>query len=205
MVGPGPPLAGNRLLEASSRETVTRLLREPWEDTEVSLDPLIAVLYDELHALAHWALSQESSEATLSTTVLLHEAYMKLVGSEQVTSRGRNYFFGAATRAMRQVLVDHARRRTRLKRGGGVSPVRLEEAQVSSDGSLAEVLEVDEAVKRLAKVSPRAARVVESRFFGGLTLSETAGVLGVSHRTTKRDWAFARAWLFREMGGSLRE
>ena len=201
MVLPGLPQAGNNLLEASPRETVTRLLQDSGRDDEVSLDPLIAVLYDELHALAHRTLSHESAEVTLSTTVLLHEAYLKLVGSEQVTSRGRNYFFGAATRAMRQVLVDHARRRTRKKRGGGVSPLRLEEVQVASDGSLAEVLEVDEALKRLADASPRAARVVESRFFGGLTLAETAGVLGVSHRTAKRDWAFARAWLFREMGG----
>lgn len=186
-------------MEASARHTVTRLLRESRGPVERSLEPLIAILYDELHALAHQTLAQEIGEPTLSTTALLHEAYLKLVDSELVTSRGRDYFFAAASRAMRQVLVDYARRRGRVKRGGRMSRVRLEEARLSADGACAEVLEVDQALERLVEVSPRAARVVEGRFFGGLSLKEAASALGVSERTAKRDWAFARAWLYREL------
>lgn len=167
----------------------------------MSLDPLITVLYEELHGMAHRALGRETGSATLNTTALLHEAYLKLVRSERVTAHGRDYFFAAASRAMRQVLVDHARRRSRTKRGGGVAPIRLEEARLSADGALAEVLEVDQALERLAEADPRAARVVEGRFFGGLTLAEVAGALGISSRTAKRDWAFARAWLYRELVG----
>lgn len=186
-------------MEASARHAVTRLLDECRGQDEKSLESLIAILYDELHALAHRALSREFEEPTLSTTALLHEAYLKLVDGERVASRGRDYFFAAASRAMRQVLVDHARRRGRVKRGGGMSRVRLEEAQLSADGACAEVLEVDQALERLTEISPRAARVVEGRFFGGLSLKEVAGAIGVSPRTAKRDWAFARAWLYREL------
>ncbi len=186
-------------MEASARQAVTRLLREPPELDEQSLDPLIAILYDELHAMAHRTLVAQVGEPTLNTTALLHEAYLKLVGSDAVTSKGRSYFFAAASRAMRQALVDHARRRSRVKRGGGMAQLRLKEADLPAEGACAEVLEVDQALDRLAEVSPRAARVVEGRFFGGLSIGESAEALGISERTAKRDWAFARAWLFREL------
>ncbi len=198
---PEAPLQGRFDVEASARQAVTRLLRESPELDEQSLDPLIAVLYDELHAMAHRTLAAQVGEPTLNTTALLHEAYLKLVGSDGVTAKGRRYFFAAASRAMRQVLVDHARRRSRAKRGGGMARVRLEEAELPAEGICAEVLEVDQALDRLAEVSPRAARVVEGRFFGGLNIAESAQALGVSQRTAKRDWAFARAWLYRELSG----
>jgi RNA polymerase sigma-70 factor (ECF subfamily) len=186
-------------MTAAGRETVTRLLRETSEDEAPPLDPLIAVLYDELHALSHRTLAAQFGEPSLSTTALLHEAYLKLVDGDGVAAKGRDYFFAAASRAMRQALVDHARRRSRVKRGGGAPHVRLEEAQIAVDGAFAEVLEVDQALTRLAEINPRAAQLVEGRFFGGLSLRESAGVLGVSERTAKRDWAFARAWLYREL------
>jgi RNA polymerase sigma-70 factor (ECF subfamily) len=186
-------------MTATAREKVSRLVREGTDLKAAPLDPLIAVLYDELHALAHRTLSGQPGDPTLNTTALLHEAYFKLVGSDGVTSKGRDYFFAAASRAMRQALVDHARKRSRLKRGGGAVHLLLEEAQIAADGACAEVLEVDQALTRLAEINPRAAQLVEGRFFGGLTLRESAGVLGISERTAKRDWAFARAWLFREL------
>lgn len=188
-------------MTAAGRETVTRLLRDFSEDEDPTLDPLIAALYDELHALSHRTLAAQFDDPSLSTTALLHEAYLKLVDSDSVAARGRNYFFAAASRAMRQALVDHARKRSRLKRGGGAPHVRLEEAQIRADGACAEVLEVDQALTRLSEISPRAAQVVEGRFFGGLSLAESAGALGISERTAKRDWAFARAWLYRELAG----
>ena len=168
---------------------------------EESTRLLIAALYDELRGMARRTLAGERADCILCTTVLLHEAYLKLVDGEKVTARGRDYFFAACARAMRQVLVDHARRRASVKRGGGLAHVRLEEARLTADGHCAEVLEVDRALDRLAEVNPRAARVVEGKFFGGLSCEETGRALGISERTAKRDWAFARAWLYRELTG----
>lgn len=186
-------------MESPARQTVTRVLREGGGSDEQSLELLIATLYDELHGLAHRTMAGERGNCTLSTTALLHEAYLKLFDSERIPSRGRDYFFAAATRAMRQVLVDHARHRSRVKRGGNAPHLQLEEARLAVDGPCPEVLEVDQALDRLAEINPRAARVVEGRFFGGLTLDEAARLLGVSERTAKRDWAFARAWLYRDL------
>lgn len=188
-------------METPARQVVTRLLREGSAADEESVKLLIAALYDELHGMAHRTLAGERRNCTLSTTALLHEAYFKLVDDEKVTSRGRDYFFAACSRAMRQVVVDHARRRGRVKRGGGLKRVRLEEAPLTADGHerFAEVIEVDRALRRLAAINLRAARVVEGWFFGGLSLEQTGRALGISGRTAKRDWAFARAWLYREL------
>jgi RNA polymerase sigma-70 factor, ECF subfamily len=144
-------------------------------------------------------LGRELGEPTLSTTTLLHEAYLKLAAGGSVSERGRDYLFAAASRAMRQVLVDHARRRRRIKRGAGVKPIRLEEARLAADSPSADILEIDRALDRLADIRPRAARIVEGRFFGGLGLGDMARILEISERTAKRDWAFARAWLYREL------
>jgi RNA polymerase sigma-70 factor, ECF subfamily len=163
------------------------------------LDRLIPILYAELHSLAERVLAREYGEPTLSTTTLLHEAYLKLAAGDRVSERGRDYLFAAASRAMRQVLVEHARRRGRLKRGGGATRIRLDEARMEGTGPGADVLELDQALERLAEIRPRAARLVEGRFFGGLGLGEMARVLEISDRTAKRDWAFARAWLYREL------
>ena len=132
----------------------------------------------------------------MQTTGLVHEAYLKLVDQTRVPKNGRAYFFGAAARAMRQVLVDAARHRKRLKRGGGQRPLTLDENVLGIDGFAAEVLDLEEALENLAVEFPRQAEVVECRFYGGLSVGETAGVLEVSPRTVKGDWALARAWLF---------
>lgn len=184
---------------AFPQEAVTALLRAPDSADADLTDRLLPLVYDELHAMAHRHLARERRGHTLSTTALVHEAYLKLVDQTQVGRRGRTYFFGAAARAMRQILVDYARRRNRQKRGGGQAPVTLKEALVAVDDFAADLLDLDEALERLAVLSPRQARVVECRFFGGLNMEETAEVLGVSASTVKNDWAVARAWLYRRL------
>jgi RNA polymerase sigma factor (TIGR02999 family) len=182
----------------ASQDAVTALLRSD-EDGAALMDQLLPLVYTELRGLAHGYLARERADHTLSTTALVHEAYLKLVDQSQVTARGRTYFFGAAARAMRQILVDYARRRMRLKRGGDRDPVSLSGVQLSVDDFAADLIDLDEALDRLADLDPRQAEVVECRFFGGLTTKETAKVIGVSPRTVKRDWALARAWLYRRL------
>lgn len=184
---------------ASPQEAVTALLRSA-DDADAALtDRLLPLVYDELHAMAHRHLARERRHHTLNTTALVHEAYLKLVDQSQVGRRGQTYFFGAAARAMRQILVDYARRRNRQKRGGGKTPVTLKETVVAVEGFAADLLDLDEALERLAVLNPRQARVVEYRFFGGLNIEEAAEVLGVSAGTVKNDWAVARAWLYRRL------
>lgn len=166
-----------------------------------TLDALVPIVYDELRAIAHRQLAGEREDHTLQTTALAHEAYLRLVDDSRVTRRGRAYFFGAVARAMRQILVDHARKKGALKRGGGAEVVTLEDRHAVADGFAAELLDLEEALGRLAGHDPRQARVVELRYFGGLDVGETAEVLGISTRTVELDWAMARAWLFRELGG----
>lgn len=165
------------------------------------LDRLLPLVYNELHEMAHVRLVGERRGHTLDTTALVHEAYLKLVDQEQVTNHGKTYFFGAASRAMRQVLVDYARRRNRKKRGGSQKPLTLEEGRLAVDVFSEELLDLDKALDQLETLNERAARVVECRFFGGLGVNETASILDVSEPTIKRDWAMARAWLYREMHG----
>ena len=166
---------------------------------------LIPLVYDELRAIARRHLGRDSARRVLDTTALVHEAYLHLVDHPQVSSRGRHYFFGAAARAMRQILVDTARSRGRAKRGGGAPSVPLDETLVGVDGIAVEVLDLDGALNKLAVEFPRQARVVECRFFVGLSIDETAEALDVSARTVKGDWAFARAWLFKELKDSLEQ
>ena len=189
---------------ASPQEAVTALLCAADADAGPLVDRLLPLVYDELHAVAHRHMARERPGHTLSTTDLVHETYLKLVDQTQVTARGRTYFFGAAARPMRQILVDHARRRKRLKRGGGRRPATLEEPHLAVDDFAANLLDLDEALDRLAALYPRQARVVECRFFGGLNVKETAAVLDVSPRTIKQDWALAKAWLFRALHGQDR-
>jgi RNA polymerase sigma factor (TIGR02999 family) len=160
---------------------------------------LVALVYDELRRMAHRQLSNERGPCTLDTTGLVHEAYLKLIDQDTVPIRNRNYFFAAAARAMRQVLVDAARRRKRLKRGGGERPLPLDETQIVVDDYAAELVELDDALVRLAGEHPRPARVVECRFFGGLSIDETAMALEISPMTVKRDWMLARTWLYRDL------
>jgi RNA polymerase sigma-70 factor, ECF subfamily len=161
---------------------------------------LVPLVYDELRGLAHRQLEREHGPQTLQTTALVHEAYLRLAGDDQVFGRGRAYFFAAAARAMRQVLVDRARRRMATKRGGGGERVTLRDDVAAVDAYAVELLDLDRALQRLGERSPRQARVVEFRFFAGMTVEETAELLGVSRRTVESDWAMARAWLYDVLG-----
>lgn len=170
------------------------------------LDRLIPLVYGELRRMAHHQLQAEPAGHTLSTTALVHEAYLRLSDQGRGAWGNRAQFFALAARAMRRVLVDYARRRHAARRGGpGPRPISLEDADRADADALAlagrgeELLALDEALERLAAIDPRAARVVECRFFGGLTEAETAETLGVSTRTVAGDWLMARGWLYRAL------
>lgn len=184
------------------RSEVAALLATAPRGDASTVDRLVPLLYDELRAIAHRQLERERRDGTLHTTALVHEAYLKLAGRAKVTDHGRAYFFAAVAQAMRQVLVDRARRRRAAKRGGGAELVTLGENDASVDAYAVELLELDEALGRLAALSPRQAKVVEYRFFAGMGVEEAAEALGVSTRTVESDWAMARAWLFDALGGA---
>lgn len=164
-------------------------------------DPSVAHLYDELRRLARRQRSREGAQATLHTTELVHEAYLRMADDPAVSARGRAYFFAAAAQAMRRVLVDAARRRNAVKRGGDMVRVTLGEDSLAVDAYAEELLDLDRALSALHEEHPRLARVVELRFFGGLSVEETAEALDVSPRTVKGDWALARAWLHETLAG----
>lgn len=178
---------------------VTTLLAESPAEGRELMDQLVPLVYEELRRVAHRQLALEAGPRHLDTTGLVHEAYLKLVDETTVPVRNRRYFFGAAARAMRQVLIDAARKRGRLKRGGGTRPITLDETRIRIDHYAAELIELDDALARLAAQHARPAQVVECRFFGGLSIDETAELLEVTPRTVKRDWTLARAWLHREL------
>ena len=182
-----------------SGNTATELIRTAEAGDAGSLDDLVPLIYERLRAIAHRQLAGEQRHHTLQTTDLVHETYLRLVGDERVSERGRAYFYGAAARAMRQVLVDAARKRNAVKRGRGVSLVTLDEDASASTAFADELVELNDALEELEKHNPRQARVVECRYFGGLGVEETAEALGVSPRTVKSDWALAKAWLFDEL------
>jgi RNA polymerase sigma factor (TIGR02999 family) len=184
-----------------TRDAVTAVLGTAGREGRDVFDELMPLVYDELRVMAHRQLAREWRQRTLDTTGLVHEAYLKLVDEARVPVKSRAYFFAAAARAMRQVLVDAARRRGRIKRGGGQIALDVDEVQVGVDGFAADLRELDEALTRLAVIFPRQAQVVECRFFGGLSVEETAQALSLAPRTVKRDWSLARAWLYRELRG----
>lgn len=165
-----------------------------------TLDRLVPLIYEELRAIAHRQLRGELREHTLHTTALVHEAYLRLAGDGRVTGRGRAYFFAAAAQAMRRVLVDRARRRNSLKRGGGAELVTLGDEDAAVDAYAVELLELDDALHRLGEKSPRQVKVVEYRFFAGMNVEDTAAALDVSPRTVESDWSMARAWLLHALG-----
>jgi RNA polymerase sigma-70 factor, ECF subfamily len=179
---------------------VTELL-EAGHGGASSVDLLVPLIYDELRAIARRQLGADRRDRTLHTTALVHEAYLKLAGDTNVTAHGRAYFFAAAAQAMRQVLVDRARRRRAAKRGGGAEFVTLGDNDASVEAYAVELLELDDALRRLAEHSPRQVKVVEYRFFAGMSVEETAEALGVSTRTVESDWAMARSWLFHTLSG----
>jgi RNA polymerase sigma factor (TIGR02999 family) len=185
---------------------ITQLLQAAQEGDRGAFDEVYRMVYAELHALAHAVRSGRGS-ATLNTTALVHEAYLKLVPSPRGPVQDRSHFFGIAARAMRQVLVDAARKRSAARRGGGAVVVQLDESADVADSAAAgvraeEIIALDDALAQLQEWNPRQASVVECRVFAGLSVPETARALGISEPTVKRDWQTARAWLAHALGHS---
>lgn len=183
-------------------QDVTKLLIQWSKGDAAALDALVPLVYDELRRLAQLYLSHEKPGHTLSSTALVHEAYLRLVQQKDVTWQNRAHFFGVAARMMRRILVDHARRHGYAKRGGGALTLSLDETIAAAPEREISLVALDEALDSLAKLDERQSRMVELRFFGGLSIEETSEVLGVSAPTVKREWASARAWLYREISGS---
>jgi RNA polymerase sigma factor (TIGR02999 family) len=181
---------------------ITDLLLEVSEGRG-AVDVLVPLLYDELYAMARGRLARERPGHTWSTTSLVHDAYLRLVDQRRVTLRNRSHFLALAATAMRRILIDHARRKRRRKRGAGHVQLSLDEAlTISEDEPSTDLLALDEALTKLAALEPERARVVELRFFGGLTNEEVSELLGISDRTVRRHWQYAKAWLYREVAGS---
>ena len=179
----------------------TSLLLRAWSGgDQTALDKLTPIVYRELHRLAGRCMSRERPGNSLQTTALVNEAYLRLVDYKRMRWQNRAHFFAVSAQLMRRILVEHARRHN-LKRGGGAPHVSLEEAAIVGGGQDADLVALDDALNALAKIDPRKVQVVEMRFFGGLSVEETAAVLKVSAVTVKRDWRAARAWLYRELTG----
>lgn len=176
------------------------LLLNAWGDGDKdALDRLVPLVQSELIIIAKRYLARERPNHSLEPGALVNEAYLKLIRDEPVKWENRAHFFGIAARLMRQILVDHARRRMQLKRGGDALRVSLTSAEAQADRKTSDVIDLDDALNKLAEVDSRKSRVIELKFFGGLTEQEVAEVLGVPLRTVQRDWQLARAWLFKEM------
>ncbi len=189
-------------MDPPARSEITGILLDLSDETRSAparTEQLFALIYDELRRIAAGLLRRERPEHTLQPTALVHEAYLKLVDQTRIRWQDRAHFLGIAARAMRQILVDHARGRAAKKRGGGRQRVTLDEGLLAEEGKELELLALDDAMTRLAGFDERAARVVELRIFGGLTVTEIALVLGVSKRTVDGDWSVARMWLAREL------
>ena len=178
---------------------VTQWLLQWSGGDQAALDQLMPAVYTELHRVAVSYLRRESAGHTLQPTALVHEAYLRLVDESRVDWHSRAHFFGAAARLMRQILVDHARRRNAAKRGGGAFKVTIDEARANYEPPGVDLLGLDRALTELAALDPQQSRVVEMRFFGGLSIEETADVLAISPTTVKRDWTTAKAFLRRKL------
>lgn len=179
---------------------VTQLLKQLSRGNQDVLAELIPLVYDELRRLAAYHLRQERSDHTLQATALVHEAYLHLVDQRHVDWKNRSHFFGVAAHLMRRILLMHARQHHAAKRGGSAQKISLDDAVVFTRERSTELLALDELLTRLAELDSQQARIVELRFFAGLSVEETADLLGISSATVKRDWAMAKAWLAREMG-----
>jgi RNA polymerase sigma-70 factor (ECF subfamily) len=183
-----------------ARNDMSMLLRAWSDGDQTALDKLTPIVYDELHRLARRYMKRERRGHSLQTTALVNEAYIRLVDYERMHWQDRAHFFAVSSQLMRRILVDHARRHN-LKRGGGVPHIALEEAVVIGGEHSPDMVALDDALNALTRIDPRKVQVVEMRFFGGLSVEETAEVLKVSTVTVKRDWRAARAWLYRELTG----
>jgi RNA polymerase sigma-70 factor (ECF subfamily) len=186
-------------MQTSQTPDVTGLLRAWHTGDAEALERLMSILYEELRRTARHYMQLERNEHTLQTTALVNEAYLRLIGVQQVEYQDRVHFFALAAQMMRRVLVDHARSRGYLKRGAGAACIPLEDSRIASPDRDAEVVALDDALNALAKRDARKARVVELRFFAGMSVEETATALNVSPQTVLRDWSLAKAWLMRHM------
>jgi RNA polymerase sigma factor (TIGR02999 family) len=178
---------------------ITKLLQGWQGGDRAALDALVPVVYKELHRLAHCELRKERADHTLQSTALVHEAYFRLVGKSLPQWESRTHFFAIAAQLMRQILVDYARRHRASKRGSGVCMLTLDDAMALPQRKEVDVIAIDDALNTLAEVDPRQSRVVELRFFAGLSLEEISEVMGIATATVQRDWTAARAWLYREI------
>jgi len=190
---------GEKTLNELAPHEITRLLKDWSGGDATALDKLIPLVYDELHRLAHQHMRRERAGHLLQTSALINEAYLRLIDGPDLTLENRAHFFGVAARLMRQILVDEARKRNSAKRGGDVIQVSFTEATNVAQEQAASVVALDDALKTLGSIDARQSEIVELRFFGGLSIEETAQVLKVSPGTVMRDWTFARAWLKNEM------
>lgn len=184
-------------MELSSQ--ITQLLEDWRVGKSGAFDRLFALVYDELRTLASGYMRRERPDHTLQTTALVNEAYVKLVGHKDSLFENRLHFFAVAAKVMRHILIDHARTKSNEKHGGKLVKVSLDEAMIFSDERASDLLTLDQALKDLADVDERKSQVVELRYFGGMTIQETADFLGVSFNTVVRDWEMARAWLYRRI------
>ena len=185
----------------SPGEITERLLALKAGDGE-ALNQLVPLVYERLREMAHLRLAGQPSDASLNTTALVHEAYLRLVDQSRAGWRDRTHFFAVAATAMRQIVVDHARRRSAAKRGGGVTPAFLDHVGAGASPRAEQIVALDEALSRLSALSERMVRIVEMRFFAGLSIEETAEALDLDPRTINRDWRTARALLYRELSGA---
>ena len=184
-----------------SQQKVTQLLGDWSGGDEGALERLFPLVQPELHRLAHHYISRERADHTLQTTAILNEAYLRLVDDTKPVWQGRSHFIAAAAQLMRRIMVDHARERHSLKRGGGALKVTLDEAALVTETRSEELLALDEALNELAEQDPRKSQIVELRYFGGLSVKETAEFLKLSQRTVEREWTMAKAWLYRALSG----
>lgn len=183
----------------SNSGDVTRLLDAANGGDREALGEVMGLLHDQLRSIAQYQLARESTGHTLETSGLVNEAYLRLLGVEQITWQNKQHLLAIAARAMRRVLIDYADRRKSAKRGGGVAELNLEQISAAADERSGELLALDEALSRLEQFAPRQSLIVEYRFFGGLSIEETATALELSTATVKREWTAARAWLNREL------
>jgi RNA polymerase sigma-70 factor (ECF subfamily) len=191
--------------KAPTPDEITRILQEWRLGNKQALDRLVPVVYDELRVLASRQLAQEWRHDRLDTTAVVNEAYLKLFGQREVDWQNRGHFFAIAAQLMRRILIDHARRQLREKHGGATPHVALREADAAANAPAIDALDalaLDRALQKLEQLDPEQGRIVELRFFGGLTVEETAAVVGTSPATVKREWALAKVWLYRELTGS---
>lgn len=186
-------------MRTSSAYPVTNLLARWRGGDAAAREALVPLVYDELRRIARRCLAGQKTDHTLQPTALVHEAYLRLAGHESVSWQNRAHFFAVATQMMRQILVDHARRRAAAKRGGGAVTVALDEGVASKSSAVLDLIALDDAMRQLAVLDPRQSQIVELRFFGGLSIEETAHVVDISPATAKREWATARLWLHQAM------